>query len=231
MAMLIKFKKPVKAPVESVQAANLNSATHVAAIPEKPAHGLADKLTELVKDQLKLSTYEHQGQEWAARPQAWYCERLGVSTATLRRAASAPAFVRCVTQDDDGNPLWLIRLATGNENIGERNVIRHPGAIIASRWRQATGRRPGNRDFGCICELAKLYPVDPLWQMLDYVRKDWQTFMGAVKAEIDLAIERGETGFRYRYYEYPSLPVILRFRAVAAECYVTHLQETGAVAP
>jgi hypothetical protein len=55
---------------------------------------LGEALASLVEQLIAVEPFKTGGFDWAAQPQSYYCEKLSVSPATLRRRISKPPFVR-----------------------------------------------------------------------------------------------------------------------------------------
>jgi hypothetical protein len=55
---------------------------------------LGEALVSLVEQLTATEPFKTGGFDWAAQPQSYYCEKLDISPATLRRRISKPPFVR-----------------------------------------------------------------------------------------------------------------------------------------
>ena len=55
---------------------------------------LGEALVSLVEQSTATEPFKVNGFDWAAQPQSYYCEKLNISPATLRRRIAKPPFVR-----------------------------------------------------------------------------------------------------------------------------------------
>lgn len=174
-------------------------------------------LQELVAKSISDAPYHHDGHQWAAHPQQWFCAQLGISVATLRRQLQKPPFVR-QRVIIDGKIVCLVRMG-----LPAPKSKRHQQNILAKIWRAKTGRVISPRGYGCLGGLVDVW-AEEAPTILKEVLDNWPSFMSAVKIAITLL---GDSG-HYRFYEHPSPTVILRFHQVGMELHI--MIEQGKVA-
>lgn len=181
-------------------------------------------LLDLVKAEIANSPHEHFGQVWAARPMAWYVVELGISERQVqRRVRSIPLVWRQAKVL--GTKLTLLR-----DGEPADKTPYDFAQMMAAEFRKRTKRQTSTKEFGSLVYFAeefKEYAVDVFCTILD----DWGGFMAAVKIAITDGLAgfdpycKEPSGFRYRYYKYPSIQVIRRFSYVAYHYYQHRLKE------
>lgn len=183
-----------------------------------------EKLCTLIEDTIALHPQEFEGETWAVRPQADWCELLGVSDRTLRDLTKIPPICTTTTHVE-GRKAVLLRLGTPAPRTD-----RHIANVMANVFAEKTGRRPAARYYGMLRGLAQVWPEDAQLAIFKCVLGDWQMFKAGVQLEVDKMIADGEGG-EHRYHEFPSIAVILRFHHVALDMYIMHLQWEGKTPP
>lgn len=179
------------------------------------------QLLKLVQEAIDLDPFECDGFQWAALPQKYYCQQLGISPATLRRRISRPPFVRERARKD-GKVVALLR-------VGKKGPIthRHTANIMAKIWQEKTGRRASPEEYGCLVGLAESWPPDQQLKLFRMVLDQWSVFMAGVDSEITLHKAKNDNKLYKRFYRFPSLRVIRRFSNVATEMELMNVQEAG----
>lgn len=177
-----------------------------------------ENLKMMVEKEISSKGHEFDGQKWVAHSQEWWCDRLKVSPATLRRAISKPPFVRTGALVD-GQRMTLLRL-------GEKGPlsVREIALVMRSVWVKTIGKEVApdvlpvsKREYGCLNGLAERWGLDGPYILITVV-KNWPLFMVGAKQQEDWTVER--------YYEYPCLSLIRRFPEVAEEVALIIYQET-----
>ena len=92
-----------------------------------------ESLRLLVAAEIALNPFEHEGFQWAARPQEWWIEQLGFSVSTLNRLIRKPPFVR-QTKQIDGKNTTLLR-----EGKPGQKTPRHIANMMSRNWRKRSG--------------------------------------------------------------------------------------------
>jgi hypothetical protein len=181
-------------------------------------------LLDLVKEEIATAPHEHFGQIWAARPMAWYAEKLGVTTRQVnRRVRSIPLVWRLGKVN--GKNLPLLR----DGDPADKTPYDF-AQMMSAEFRKHTKRQTSAKAFGSLVYFAeefKEYSVDVFCTILD----DWGGFLAAVKVAITDGLAgfdpycKEPDAFRYRYYQFPSIHVIRRFSYVAYHYYEHRLKE------
>lgn len=183
-----------------------------------------EKLCALIEETIAEHPQEFEGHTWAIRPQADWCELVGVSDRTLRDLTKIPPICTTTTHVE-GRKAVLLRLGTPGAKTD-----RHIANIMANVFAEKTGRRPAARDYGMLRGLAQTWPEDAQLAVFKCVLNDWPMFMAGVQLEVDRMIADGEEA-QHRRYDFPSVAVMLRFHHVALDMYIMHLQDTGKTPP
>jgi hypothetical protein len=198
--------------------------------------GARQTARELQVDALKRLIERHAvagvvrgGHRWAALPQPVLLSDLNarlpakrrVSLRTLQNLIQAPGIVRKCTMVGD-RKVCLLRVGAPDPADPERDERERLVRVLASTWRRRAGRVPTARDYGLIRELAKGVPEDgappeAMPAILSWTIRNWPAFMAGARCDPEW---RGE-----KYYRYPSLSVIVKFRSVAVEGYWTFVVE------
>jgi hypothetical protein len=187
----------------------------------KPPSPKLQQLRKLVQEAIENDPFERDDFQWAALPQRYYCQKLEISPATLRRWIARPPFVRQHARID-GKVTTLLR-------EGEAGPLtpRHIANTMAIIWRETTGRRASPKEYGCLVGLAESWPQGAQIDLLRMVLKEWPLFMSGVDSFIAEQNAKSEDKLVKRYYEFPSLAVIRRFASVALEVNMLKTQEAG----
>ena len=177
-------------------------------------HAKAAALVTIVQARITEKPFEFDGQTWAAEPQEWWDEQLGVSTPTLRRIIGKPPFIRNWARVN-GVVTTLLRVGVKAPptNLDRAKIMRHI-------WYQKLGKNKdtvvANKRWGCLYALAKEWG-EHAPTIFALVLNNWPLFMGAVKTVPEWT--------NARHFKFPNIPVIRRFHYVAWEQWVMKLQE------
>lgn len=217
-----------------------------AVVPEKVGSDRAAQFLALVKDLVTTAPYEAEGSVWAARPQAWWADKLGCSTRQVRRIVRTlveAKQVKTAQRMVDGVKVLLYREGSPDEKSPE-DYARMMRAYLDAKFKPkaAVGEltkeqaadlvKRSRRSYGCLVQLAKWWGEDAL-PILKSVCESWTDFQSTVHDEIDLAIDdakaKGETcDLKHVKKDYPSIPqlrwfaewrpnVVLEFHLVALQ--------------
>lgn len=192
-----------------------------------------DQLVALVEKIAAEEPYEFDGFTWAARPQSFYSETMGVSIKTIGRWIKEPPFVRrakiigaTVTElgedvkVEGGTKVCLLRIGDPSEK-GPNDYKN----MMAKIWEQKTGKIVTQHQKRCLYGLAKELPNGAALDVFVYALNNWQTVAGAIK----IAAE-ARPNHKPRFLYYPNIPTIRSFYKAAVHVYVLHLQEEGKLA-
>lgn len=165
---------------------------------------------------------ERGGHSWAALPQPVLLDELNVSLSvdlriglrTLRDLTREPGIVHQRVLIN-GKSTCILRL--GEPDV--RDQIEQAVKILARMWVRRTGRVPSPRNYGHIRVLVAEWTPSLAPPVLRCVLADWSRFMSGVRCDSAWSDPR--------YFRYPALAVIVRFRHVAVECYDTFVVEPG----
>lgn len=180
-----------------------------------PKQTTIDALRALVAARIVEAPYQYGGHAWAACPLQWYCDKLGISLATLKRMTGAPPFVRQRVKAG-GKIVSLLR-----DGEPAPQSKKHSQNKLASIWRKKTGRSPGGKAYGHMAGLLDHWGIDHAEAILKMVLDNWPAFMAGVKTEVAML---GDEGYD-RYFQFPSSSVLLRFHHVGWEMYMMQKQE------
>lgn len=178
----------------------------------------AEHLLWLVDGELTHSPHYLDGAMWAARPQAWWCDRIGISERTLRRYLKKPPFQTLVAHVY-GVKTTLIRVGKPLPPT-KRLVQRH----LMNIWRKRV-KAPSAKDYGLMAGLVDAWGLELAPSILHLVIDKWPAFMAGAKIEIEKLGTKGHI----KYFTHPALSVIRRFAPVGAELYLMQQQEEVAV--
>lgn len=160
------------------------------------------------------------GHRWAALPQlvllsevnACLPSDLRIGLRTLRDLTREPGIVH-LRALVDGKVTCFLRLGEiDSEHQAEQAV-----KILARMWVRKTGHVPSPRNYGHIRGLVEFFTPELAPAVLRCVLADWGRFMSGVKCD------PGWT--RPRFLLHPTLAVIVRFKHVAMDCYLTFVAE------
>lgn len=174
-----------------------------------------DQLAQLITNTTEHEPFERDGHMWAAKPQHWYCDQLGIAPATHRRLIAKPPFVRKAAIVE-GRRIALLRLGE-YEPMGERDYRN----ILSDMWRRHIGRRTSKIEFGCICGLIEVWPDGKAPQIFKLVLDNWDVFMVGAKVEATDP----------RYLKIPNLRFLRRFAHIGADMLAMHEQAKLAKIP
>lgn len=165
--------------------------------------------------EVAVNPFEHEGFQWAARPQDWWTEQLGFSVSTLNRLIRKPPFVR-QTKQIDGKNTTLLR-----EGKAGKKTPRHIANIMSRIWRKRYDRSVTRYEYGCMIGLAEEWPEGHQVEIFKLVisKEGWPEFMAGVWIEIAKL-----DGVKH-FYKFPTLTVMRRFHTVALELYQMHSQQ------
>lgn len=179
-----------------------------------------EELLNLIQQGVAQSQWEHDGYIWAAMPQEDWAKHFGVDARTFRRwIAKEPSIQSDTTMDTDGRKVYLLR-------VGEAGPMtpRKIANKMTSYFDKAV-RKHSPKEFGMAMELAKTLPDGEQLSVFKNAIQAWPKFMAYVKLHMaDLEIHEGMK-LKPMFLQYPSIATILKFRAVAIDLYVDHLQE------
>jgi len=107
-------------------------------------------LIGLIEDLIAKEPYEAFGLKWAARPQAYYCDALGVSEWTLRRCTKKPPFAR-KNKLIDGKKVCLLRVGEGPPNDPHDSAKR----VMIKLRNSKIGKQVTRREGSCLYFFAR----------------------------------------------------------------------------
>lgn len=175
-----------------------------------------ERFVRLIGEQINKHPFEIDGRLWAAKPQGWWAEQLGVSPATIRRVIGQPPFVRSCAKVG-GVVCLLLRIGVPPAEKSDREVAN----ILSGIWRNKSGRPTTRSEYGCIRGLVEdCWPKGLAEELLKTVLADWPRFMAGAK----LKMAEGKT----KFFAYPTLSVIRRFHGVALEMLAVEQQDEAA---
>lgn len=90
-------------------------------------------------------------------------------------------------------------------------------------------RKVSPKEFGCMVGLAQKWGPRSAARVLRFIMRNWSDFMVCHKLNLlEKAGDFDENGkqYQFRFFEFPSLSVLLKFAEVAVEVMFTKLQET-----
>jgi hypothetical protein len=181
----------------------------------------------LVTELIATDPFVREGHPWAARPQAWWAERLDVSTKQVQRISKA-APVRFLTVLNNDRKMSIYRPGSMVDKTPEDYA-----RIMSAMWRAATGRRTTGHEYGLLVGLAKDLPQGQAPLAFKLVIQNWHAFCGMARLEIYCGLH-GEPAkefdappeaFQQRYMKYPSISYIRRFWWCALDILDNHKHE------
>jgi hypothetical protein len=181
------------------------------------------------------------GFKWAARPQSFYCEKLGLSDRQVRRLMAKPPFVKRNAMVGTGSivingsqqisgpkKLCLIRLG----EAPPKNVADEAKRVMITLWNKQMGKKVTRHEGQCLWgmtgDIMKLLtavdlPADLGGELtiavFKYALTDWQTVASAAKLEAE-----ARPKYKPRYYDHPCITHIRSFWRASVYAYLSHLQ-------
>jgi hypothetical protein len=182
------------------------------------------------------------GFKWAARPQSFYCEKLGLSDRQVRRLIAKPPFVKRNAMVGTGpivingsqqisgpKKLCLVR-------VGEappKNVADEAKRVMIALWNKQMGKKVTRHEGQCLWGMTGdimtklLVPLDLpadsggelAIAVFKYALADWQAVASAAKLEAE-----ARPGYKVRYYDLPCITHIRSFWRASVHAYLSHLQ-------
>ncbi len=116
----------------------------------KKSDPLVEELIPLVEALIAKEPHEALGLQWAARPQDFYCEKLGVSEWTLRRRIRKPPFVTKQALVD-GKKLCLLRLG----EAPPKDIADEAKRVTIKLWNLTQDRRVKWKEGQCLWGMTK----------------------------------------------------------------------------
>lgn len=178
----------------------------------------ADLVAETIKAGDPLSVMVFEGATWAAMPQPRWCEKLKITDRTLRDLAKCPPIVSTKTVNDTSTPIVLYRLGST-----PHLSARHTANIMASLFRKKYDleERISRRDWGCLVNLARIWPEGVQVEIFRTLLADLDAFMAAVKAADP------DCPHSIRYYNWLSIALVRKYHDVALDVYIGAVQAKG----
>ena len=178
-----------------------------------------DQFMALVADQIATAPFMREGHPWAARPQAWWADRLGVTTRQVQRISRA-APVRFLTVLNDDIKMTVYRPGSMADKTPEDYA-----RIMSAMWFKASGRRATGKEFGLLVGLAKCWPEGKAPYLFDLVLSNWGAFCAGADTEIYCGMhgqpadqfKAPPEAFEKRHFAYPNIAFIRVFWWVALE--------------
>jgi len=178
-----------------------------------------DQFMALVASQIATAPLMREGHPWAARPQAWWAEGLGVTTRQVQRISRA-APVRFLTVLVDDIKMTVYRPGSMADKTPEDYA-----RIMSAIWFKASGRRATCKEFGLLVGLAKCWPEGKAPYLFDLVLSNWGAFCAGADTEIYCGMhgqpadqfKAPPEAFEKRHFAYPNIAYIRRFWWVALE--------------
>jgi hypothetical protein len=178
-----------------------------------------DQFMVLVGELIATDPFMREEHPWAARPQAWWAERLGVSTKQVQRISRA-APVRFLTAMNGDIKMAVYRPGSMADKTPEDYA-----RIMSKMWFKASGRRSTGKEFGLLVGLAKDWPPGKAPYLFDLVLSNWGAFCAGTDKEVYCGMngqpadhfKAPPEAFVERYWKYPNIAYIRRFWWVALE--------------
>jgi hypothetical protein len=194
------------------------------ATPKGASQARIDHFMVLVGELIATDPFIREGHPWAARPQAWWAERLEVSTKQVQRISQA-APIRFLTVLNNGTKMTIYRPGSKSDKTPEDYA-----RVMSAMWRAATGRRPTGHEYGLLVGLAKAWPSGQAPLAFKLVIENWNAFCGMAQVEIYCGMhgepakefEAPPEAFEQRYMKYPSISFTRRFWWCAVEMLAIH---------
>ena len=205
---------------------------------------LGEALVSLVEQSTATEPFKVNGFDWAAQPQSYYCEKLNISPATLRRRIAKPPFVRAwkivgaqiVAVGEDttvigGKKLCLLRIGVAPP----KDVADEAKRVMIKIWNKVQEKPVTKRQAQCLWGMTKdmmellnklNLPTELAGElaiaMFKYALSDWQPVVSAIKLEMES--RKATKGYKPRFYNYPSISVIRSFWKASLHAYVVAIQ-------
>jgi hypothetical protein len=168
---------------------------------------LGEGLASLVEQLIAVEPFKAGGFDWAAQPQSYYCDKLNISPATLRRRIAKPPFVRAwkmvgaqtVSVGEDtiimgGKKLCLLRIGVAPP----KDVADEAKRVMITIWNKVQAKPVTKREAQCLWGMTKDIAVllnglnlptglagELAIAMFRYSLADWQTVVSAIKIEME----------------------------------------------
>lgn len=187
--------------------------------PKGTSQARIDQFMELVTELIATDPFMREGHPWAARPQAWWAERIGVSTKQVQRISLA-APVRINLPLVDGTKMAVYRPGSMADKTPEDY-----GRIMSKMWLKGSERQTTKKEFGLLVGLAKDWPQGKAPYLFDLVLSNWGAFCAGAHTEIYCGMhgqpaeqfKAPPEAFEERHWTYPNIAFIRRFWWVALE--------------
>ena len=205
---------------------------------------LGEALVSLVEQLIATEPFKAGGFDWAAQPQSYYCEKLNISPATLRRRIAKPPFVRawkmvgaqivCVGEDTTvigGKKFCLLRIGIAPP----KDVADEAKRVMIKIWNNVQAKLVTKREAQCLWGMTKdimillnelNLPTELAGElaigMFKYALSDWQPVVSAIKLEMES--RKATKGYKPRFYNYPCISVIRSFWKASLHAYVAAIQ-------
>ena len=205
---------------------------------------LGEALVSLVEQLIAVEPLKVTDFDWAAQPQSYYCAKLNISAATLRRRIAKPPFVRAwkmvcaqtVTVGEDttllgGKKLCLLRIGVAPP----KDVADEAKRVMIKIWNKVQAKPVTKREAQCLWGMTKdimellnalSLPTELAGElaiaMFKYALSDWQPVVSAIKLEMES--RKATKGYKPRFYNYPCISVIRSFWKASLHAYVAAIQ-------
>ena len=186
------------------------------------------RLCDLIQATVDTEGQEDDGQTWAVKPLTEWAELLGVSTKTVSRLIREPPIQMMDTAaelPDSGGSIGgrkrVIALRIGLPAPLPNKEHKLVANIMGKFFRERTGHPVKSEAYGCLIGLAKEWPAGYQVAIFKDCLTDWGLFMAGVKLRQEVE------GGKALYLTYASIKMLRRWPHVAADCYLSHLQEKG----
>lgn len=205
---------------------------------------LGEALVSLVEQLVATEPFKVNGFDWAAQPQFFYCDKLNISPATLRRHIAKPPFVRAwkmvgaqtVSVGEDtiimgGKKLCLLRIGVAPP----KDVADEAKRVMIKIWNKVQEKSVTKREAQCLWGMTKdimillnelNLPTELAGElaiaMFKYALSDWQPVVSAIKLEMES--RKATKGYKPRFYNYPCISVIRSFWKASLHAYVAAIQ-------
>ena len=197
-----------------------------------------DRLVELVEKLVAEDAYEFDGFIWAARPQAFYAQEIGVSKSTVRDLITKAPFVRrartigatTTTTGNDvkvegGDRVTLLRLGDPTKK-GPDECAR----IMRGVWKNKLDREVTEPQkkllWGFAKDLLELYPgINPV-HVFAYAIDHWTHTAYSIKLAMQ-ARQAKDPSFKPQFHDYPCIGTIRLFKEAVIHVYAIYHQEKG----
>jgi hypothetical protein len=205
---------------------------------------LGEALGSLVEQLIANEPFKAGGFDWAAQPQSYYCEKLNISPATLRRRIAKPPFVRAwkmvgaksVAVGGDttvigGKKLCILRIGVAPP----KDVADEAKRVMITIWNKVQEKHVTKREAQCLWGMTKdimellnalSLPTELAGElaiaMFKCALSDWQPVVSAIKLEMES--RKATKGYKPRFYNYPCISVIRSFWKASLHAYVAAIQ-------